>query len=58
MHTITIQKNGAGKFDVLINGFGYRIHRNLTAERAAERASEIKVDFVAMKQRATIENLA
>ena len=58
MHTITIQQNGAGKFDVLINGFGYRIRRNLTAEKAAERASDIKAEFVAMKQRATIENLA
>ena len=57
MHTITIQQNGAGKFDVLINGFSYRIHRNLTAEKATERESDIKAEFVAMKQRATIENL-
>lgn len=58
MHTITIQQNGTGTFDVLINDFSYRIHRNLTAEKAAERASDIKAEFAAMKQRATIENLA
>ena len=54
MHTITIQQNGAGKFDAPINGFGYRIHRNRTAEKATERVSDIKAEFVAMEQRATI----
>lgn len=55
MHIITIKQNDAGKFDVLINGFSYRIHRNLGSGEAAERASEIKGEFVAMKQRAIIE---
>jgi len=58
MHTITIQQNDTGTFDVLINGFSYRIHRNLTAEKATGRASDIKAEFAAMKQRATIKNLA
>ena len=57
MHTITIQQNGAGKFDVLINGFSYRIHRNLTAEKAAEQVSDIKAELMSMNQRVTIENL-
>lgn len=57
MHIITVKQNDAGKFDVLINGVSYRIHRNLGADIAAERASEIKNEFMAMKQRAVIETL-
>lgn len=55
VHTIAIKQNDASKFDVLINGFSYRVHRNLDSETAADRACEIKAEFLAMKQRAVIE---
>lgn len=57
MHIITIKQNDAGKLDVLINSFSYRIHRNMTEEQAAERAADIKAEFRAMKQRAVIETV-
>lgn len=51
MHTITIQPNDAGTFDVLINGFSYRIHRNLSEESARIRAAEIAQSFRDQGQR-------
>lgn len=54
MHAIEIKENETGLFDVLVNGFSYRIHRNMTKEKAAECAQEIKDKFRAMKQRARI----
>ena len=54
MHTITIRPNDAGTFDVLINGFSYRIHRNLSEESARIRAAEIAASFRAQGGRARI----
>ena len=34
MHIITIEKGVSGRFNVLLNGHSYRIHRNLPKERA------------------------
>ena len=55
MHVITIKQNAAGLFDVLVNGFSYRIHRNMVEQAARERAADIKAEFQKMKQRAVIE---
>lgn len=58
MHTIAIGKNDAGKFDVLLNGFSYRIHRDMNDDVALKRAIEIKNEFAALKQRSIIERCA
>ena len=58
MHAITIRKNDAGKFDVLLNGFSYRIHRDMNDDEALKRAIEIKNEFAALKQRSIIERCA
>jgi len=58
MHTITIRENEVGKFDVLLNGFSYRIHRNMNDDEALKRAIEIKNEFAALKQRSIIERCA
>lgn len=58
MHTITIRKNDAGKFDVLLNGFRYRIHRDMNDDEALKRAIEIKNEFAALKQRSIIETMS
>lgn len=52
MHKITIIANDAGTYDVLMNGFSYRIHRNLSEEGAQVRAAEIILSFREQGQRA------
>ncbi len=49
MHTITIRRNDAGKFDVLLNDFSYRIHRDMNDDEALKRAIEIKNEFAGMR---------
>lgn len=58
MYTITIMKNEAGKFDVLIDGFSYRIHRDMDEDEALKRAIKIKNEFAALKQRLIIKGCA
>lgn len=55
MNTITVRKNDVGKFDVLINDFSYRVHRNLNEDDALKRAIELKNEFAKLKQRSIIE---
>lgn len=55
MHTITLKQNDTGTYDVLINGFSYRIHRYMNKDKAMKRAVEIKNEFTALKQRSVIE---
>lgn len=43
-----------GRFDVLLNGFSYRIHRALTDVAAIERAAECRRTAKAQGQRASI----
>jgi len=57
MHIITIQEGDAGRFNVLLNGFSYRIHRNLTETRAVEVADEACRQFRTMRQRSVIERV-
>ena len=57
MHAITIQKGNAGRFNVLLNGFSYRIHRNLTEEQAIKVASEAQHEFKKLRQRSVIERV-
>lgn len=54
MHIITIEKASAGHFNVLLNGYSYRIHRNLPEDRAVEVAEDARRQFRAMKQRSVI----
>lgn len=54
MNTITIIANEVGTFDVLMNGFSYRIHRGLSEEGARIRAAEIAESFRSQGQRARI----
>ncbi|MGK9452503.1 hypothetical protein ACSSZE_14795 [Acidithiobacillus caldus] len=58
MHIIEIKQNDVGNFDVLINDFSFRIHRNLTIEKAKKRALEIKSELVKLGERAIIKNAA
>lgn len=44
----------ADRFDVLLNGFSYRIHRGLTDAEAVKRAAECKRIARAQGQRAAI----
>lgn len=57
MHIITIEKGAAGKFNVLLNGHSYRIHRNLSENRVVEVAEDARRQFCAMKQRSVIERV-
>ena len=57
MHIITIEKGAAGKFNVLLNGHSYRIHRNLPENRAAEVAEDARQQFSAMKQRSVVRQV-
>lgn len=57
MHIITIKKGDAGFFNVLLNGFSYRIHRNLTEARAVEVADEAHRQFRTLRQRSVIERV-
>ncbi len=55
MHTVTIKQNDTGAFDVLLNGHSYKIHRNLSAEKAREVAADAAAQFKAMRQRCVVE---
>lgn len=55
MHIITIEKAAAGRFNVLLNGHSYRIHRNLPENRAIEVAEDARQQFSAMKQRSVVK---
>lgn len=55
MHIITIEKGVSGRFNVLLNGHSYRIHRNLPEERALEVAEDARRQFSAMKQRSVVK---
>lgn len=55
MHTITIKETVSGLFDVLTNGFSYRIHRAMDEQAAKKRAKELKDEFRKIGQKAVIE---
>lgn len=57
MHQIIIIENGSGSFNILLNGFSYRVYRNLNEYEAIKLASEIQQSFGKLHQKSCIENL-
>ena len=55
MHTITIKETVSGLYDVLTNGFSYRIHRAMDEQAAKKRAKELKDEFRKIGQKAVVE---